>query len=68
MKYTLILLMIFITLSCENKNRNYEDDSSFDTTYSENGYSDGTYCAEIEYYYSKTGTRSTCLCMISLRV
>ncbi|WP_229684252.1 hypothetical protein [Flavobacterium limi] len=26
---------------------------------SEDGYEDGTYCAEIEYYYSETGTNST---------
>lgn len=34
--------------------------SSYEHDYlDENGYKDGTYCAEIEYYNPKTGTRST---------
>ena len=61
MRKILLLLMIFSIISCKNKSRNYDDNSSYNSSYSENedGYSDGTYCAEIEYYYSKTGTRST---------
>jgi len=61
MKNILILLLIFGLVSCKNKSRNYNENSSYSSSYdeSEDGYSDGTYCAEIEYYYSKTGTRST---------
>ena len=61
MKNIFILLLIFTALGCKNNKDNYENTSSFFSTHeeSEYGYSDGTYCAEIEYYYSKTGTRST---------
>lgn len=34
-------------------------DSSSNYYSEENGYEDGTYCAEIDYYYSETGTSST---------
>ena len=60
MKKILILLMIFSFISCKNKSWNYENNSSsYESSYNEDGYADGTYCAEIEYYYYKTGTRST---------
>jgi hypothetical protein len=61
MNKILILLLIFSLVGCKNKSRNYNENSSYSSSYdeSEDGYSDGTYCAEIEYYYSKTGTRST---------
>ncbi|MDN3494280.1 hypothetical protein [Winogradskyella bathintestinalis] len=61
MKNILFLLMIFSLLSCKNKSRNYDSNSSYSSSYyeDEDGYTDGTYCAEIEYYYYKTGTRST---------
>lgn len=61
MKNILILILIFGCLSCKNKSKNYQNNSSYKSNYGEDedGYSDGTYCAEIEYYYSKTGTRST---------
>lgn len=61
MKEILIFLLIISSIGCKNKNKNYQSGSSYSSSYDENedGYSDGTYCAEIEYYYSKTGTRST---------
>ncbi|SRX55473.1 hypothetical protein [Aequorivita sp. CIP111184] len=59
MKLIYIILLIFLTFSCKNNNRNYDDSRSYNSNFDEDGYSDGTYCAEIEYYYSKTGTRST---------
>lgn len=61
MRKILILLLIFGLISCKNKSRNYNENFSYSSSYNEsnNGYSDGTYCAEIEYYYPKIGTRST---------
>lgn len=61
MNKILILLLILATVSCKNKNRSYSNSSSSYSNYEDNedGYADGTYCAEIEYFYSKTGTRST---------
>jgi len=51
----LIVLMTFI-IGCGGQSSG--DRSS--NNYSErNGYEDGTYCAEIDYYYSETGTSST---------
>jgi hypothetical protein len=61
MKNILILLLILILGGCKNNSRNYNNNSFYGSSYDEieDGYSDGTYCAEIEYYYSITGTRST---------
>ena len=48
------ILSALVLVGCGgNSNTNY-------SSYSEEfGYQDGTYCAEVEYYYYKTGTRST---------
>lgn len=61
MKKILILILLFSVFSCKNKSRNQETKRSYYSNYDEEkyGYSDGKYCAEIEYYYPKTGTRST---------
>lgn len=61
MKKILILILVISVFSCKNKSRKYESNESYYSTYAyeEDGYMDGTYCAEIEYYYYKTGTRST---------
>ena len=56
-RYLLLLLALFI-LGCKNKHSKNEIDFSTSSDNEEFEYSDGIYCAEIEYYYSKTGTRS----------
>jgi hypothetical protein len=51
--------IIFISLllnSCFDNNGYNTDEDSYSE---EDGYKDGTYCAEVDYYYSKTGTSST---------
>ncbi len=57
--FFLCALMLF---SCRNKNSNSNNRNSHSeiTTeiYDENGITDGTYCAEIEYYNPNTGTSS----------
>jgi hypothetical protein len=57
MKKKFYILLFFILLlwgfqSC--KNNSYSNGSS-----EVEGYEDGTYCADIEYYYSKSGTNSS---------
>jgi hypothetical protein len=56
--------LVLILISCRgnsNRNTNYENYSSQDEYIddAEDGYTDGTYCATIDYYYFKTGTNST---------
>tara|TARA_R110002050_G_scaffold204522_4_gene340195 strand:+ start:123406 stop:123987 length:582 start_codon:yes stop_codon:yes gene_type:complete len=61
MRVFLIILLLFTAISCKNKSKNYENNSSYSPSYEESefGYSDGIYCADIEYYYPKTGTNSS---------
>ena len=48
-----IMTIVFLTINgCGNKSRTTSD-------YQEQGYVDGTYCAEVDYYNSNTGTSST---------
>lgn len=56
MKNFYILFLICILFSCKNKS-SYTN-SGNEEAYSDYGYEDGDYCAEIQYYYSKTGTQS----------
>lgn len=68
MKKILIIVLILSAASCKNQSRN---DDEYPPPYSVNdenqdSYSDGTYCAEIEYYYSKTGTRSTYILVVEV--
>jgi len=51
----LIVLMTFI-IGCGGQS---SGDRSLNNYSGRNGYEDGTYCAEIDYYYSETGTSST---------
>lgn len=51
--------------SCKNQNESGRDEEGLDSgvnfypeSSKENGYEDGTYCAEVEYYNSITGTQS----------
>lgn len=50
------ILFSLTTLTSCDESVGYEEEEYYSEDY---GYQDGTYCAEIEYYYSKTGTRST---------
>lgn len=48
-----IMTIVFLAINgCGNKSRTTSD-------YQEQGYVDGTYCAEVDYYNSNTGTSST---------
>jgi hypothetical protein len=66
MKYSLLLLLIICHLnlvSCNSNPANPEtEEGATNTRASRNSwdgeYEDGTYCAEVRYYYSKTGTNS----------
>lgn len=48
------LLTVFI--GCGGRSPNDSESGYYSE---EDGYEDGTYCAEIDYYYSETGTNST---------
>lgn len=58
--------LFFLNIGCNNNSSN-QSHSHFDENYSEvegnesenDGYEDGTYCAEVEYYNPTTGTRNT---------
>lgn len=51
-------LIISLSFSCSNnKPSSYKDNE--DINEKSEGYNDGIYCANIEYYYSETGTNST---------
>ncbi|MBK5214781.1 MAG: hypothetical protein JJE55_14100 [Flavobacteriaceae bacterium] len=56
-KIALFVLFTMIAISCKN-NSSY-DNSNWVEEIACDGYCDGTYCAEIDYYYDKTGTQST---------
>lgn len=63
MKALLFGFILFLCLSFKfnsNKNRSPNNNQfSSETDILEYSYVDGTYCAEIDYYYPKSGTRST---------
>lgn len=49
----IVLIIVSLTIiGCGNKNKESSESE-------EQGYVDGTYCAEVDYYNSETGTRST---------
>lgn len=56
--YFLFLAFIAILAACSDEG-SHEASHEGDEEEESYGYSDGTYCAELEYYYSETGTRST---------
>lgn len=65
LKICLILCLTTLFIQCKKSNNNYEEEQ--EESYSdENGYSDGTYCAEIDYYYSETGTSSTYTLLVEI--
>jgi len=60
MKYIYISLLFSTIISCKNGNSSQESSSNYNDEIGEEGmYNDGTYCAEVSYYYSETGTNST---------
>lgn len=64
LKICLILCLATLFNQCKKSNNNYEEEQE---SYSdENGYSDGTYCADIDYYYSETGTSSTYTLLVEI--
>lgn len=59
--YLLISLILISFISCKNEKSDSiinETESNKETTLLD-GYEDGEYCAEVEYFYDKTGTNST---------
>ncbi|MBK1895271.1 hypothetical protein [Chryseobacterium paridis] len=67
MKYYLLFILIIVFSCSEKKNQpntntyNISEsiDSELDNEENEESVIDGTYCAEIDYFYYKTGTSST---------
>lgn len=54
--FSLFISIIFLGIGCQsNVGGNY----GHDDYYSEDGFENGTYCAEVDYYNPNTGTRST---------
>jgi hypothetical protein len=69
MKHKILSLLfsclLFFNISCSNNSdslnsseteQDYSDDNDYNSI--SDGYKDGTYCAEVEYYNPSTGTRS----------
>lgn len=54
----LILSCTIFFIQCKRNNQNYNEEQNGNYS-TEDGYADGTYCAEVKYYYSETGTNST---------
>ncbi|SEI96275.1 hypothetical protein SAMN04488018_1082 [Myroides marinus] len=53
-----LVLLIFISIIGVSCNKGSRNSGSYYGSYTD-GYSDGTYCAEVEYYNPRTGTSST---------
>lgn len=53
-----IVFISILFVECKKSNNYYLQEHTLGD-FGEDGYSDGTYCAEIDYYYSETGTNST---------
>lgn len=68
LKIFILLGLTTILINCKKSNNEYEEDeeNQEESFSEENGYSDGTYCAEIDYYYSKTGTNSTYTLLVEI--
>ncbi len=55
----IIVWILILLVSCSDSYYNDEEiEEEDDSTEDVYGYKDGIYCAEVEYYYSKTGTKS----------
>jgi hypothetical protein len=64
LKLTLYLILCISYIQCKNSSNNSDTETEY---YSETDeYSDGTYCADVEYYYSETGTRSNYTLLVEI--
>lgn len=54
----IVFVFLFAFTSCTNSSYNSSDETETSTD-SEEEYSDGTWCADVEYYNPNTGTRNT---------
>jgi hypothetical protein len=66
LKICLILCLTSLFIQCKKSDNDYEEEEQEESYSDENGYSDGTYCAEIDYYYSETGTSSTYTLLVEI--
>jgi hypothetical protein len=55
----LSLIFALALLGCNGKSKDVYVEEEGSISFAEDGYEDGTYCAEIDYYYSETGTSSS---------
>jgi hypothetical protein len=62
--FSIIVLMILF-IACKRSNSYYQQEHVLGN-YEEDDYPDGTYCAEIDYYYSETGTSSTYTLLVEI--
>lgn len=60
-----IILLTILFVECKKTN-NYNSQDYTLGDFEEEGYPDGTYCAEIDYYYSETGTSSTYTLLVEI--
>ena len=51
--------LLFFNFGCNNNNGSRTSSDSGEYVSEDDGYKDGTYCAEVEYYNPSTGTRHT---------
>jgi len=52
-----VIALLFIS-NCSERSSQDKEDQEYSNA-QENGFHNGTFCADVEYYYSKTGTNST---------
>ncbi|RYE30454.1 MAG: hypothetical protein EOP48_31980, partial [Sphingobacteriales bacterium] len=58
--YTALLFgLLFTVIACDDTSSRSEDIEVEEENNSDDGYADGTWCAEVEYYNPNTGTRNT---------
>lgn len=60
-----IIVLTILFIECKRSNSYYQQDHILGN-YEEDDYPDGTYCAEIDYYYSETGTSSTYILLVEI--
>lgn len=60
-----IILFTLLFVECKKSN-NYNSQEYTLGDFEEDRYPDGTYCAEIDYYYSETGTNSTYTLLVEI--
>lgn len=58
-KYIYAIAIITALTACNNKNSDQKPRYDLTESLFRKGYKNGTYCAEIDYYYSETGSHTT---------